>query len=345
MLEVHDAGTPGDGPDADVEVRRVTLASSSIEVKLLGLGAAVESVRTPDARGEPGEVHLGLPDLGAYADRSRNPHLGSSIGRYANRIAGAAFELDGRHHGLDANNGPNTLHGGALGWDRHVWELGSTESGGDGGTATFWHASPDGDMGFPGTVTAMARFSVAGPVLRIEYSATTDAPTVVCMTNHSYWNLAGSGTVDDHVVTVLADEYLPVDDAGIPTGGLVPVAGTPFDLRRPTRLGSAMEDVSPGFDHCFAVSGEAGSLRGAVLLEHPPSGRWLSVATDQRGVQLYTGNNLADPFPVHGSVSLETQAFPDSPNRPELGSVRLDPGDTYRSVTEITFGTSERPPG
>jgi aldose 1-epimerase len=200
-------------------------------------------------------------------------------------------------------------------------------------------------MGFPGTVTAMARFSVAGPVLRIEYSATTDAPTVVCMTNHSYWNLAGSGTVDDHVVTVLADEYLPVDDAGIPTGGLVPVAGTPFDLRRPTRLGSAMEDVSPGFDHCFAVSGEAGSLRGAVLLEHPPSGRWLSVATDQRGVQLYTGNNLADPFPVHGSVSLETQAFPDSPNRPELGSVRLDPGDTYRSVTEITFGTSERPPG
>ncbi|MGI9579213.1 MAG: aldose epimerase family protein [Microthrixaceae bacterium] len=338
MLEVEKLGTPGVGPDADVDVSRVTLGNSEMQLRILGLGAAVESVRTPDARGEMGEVHLGLPDLASYVDRALNPHLGSSIGRYANRIAGAAFELDGVTYDLDANNGPNTLHGGALVWDLHVWELGSTEETADGATATFWHASPDGDEGFPGTVTAMARFTLAGPTLRIEYSATSDAPTVVAMTNHSYWNLAGGGTVEDHVVTVLADEYLPVDAAGIPTGGLTTVEGTPFDLRSATPLGPAMEQVVPGFDHCFAVAGEPGSLRPAALLAHPPSGRWLSVATDQRGVQLYTGNNLGDPFPVHGSVSLETQALPDSPNRPEFGSVRLDPGDTYRSATEVTFG-------
>lgn len=340
MIDVEHVGTPGVGPDAEVEVSRVTLRSSVVEVELLGLGAAVASVRSPGRDGRPGEVHLGLPDLASYADRALNPHFGSSIGRYANRIAGAAFELDGVTYDLDTNNGPNTLHGGALGWDRHVWELGSTEEAVDGGTATFWHASPDGDMGFPGTVTAMARFSVAGPSLRVEYSATTDASTVVCMTNHSYWNLAGGGTVEDHVVTLVADEYIPVDDAGIPSAGLTTVDQTPFDLRAATRLGGAMDQVSPGFDHCFAVSGEPGDLRPAALLAHPPSGRWLSVATDQRGVQLYTGNNLADPFPVHGSVSLETQAFPDSPNRPDFGSVRLDSGDTYSSVTEITFGVA-----
>ena len=343
MIEVENLGAPGAGPDAGIEVRQVTIAGPSTEVKLLGLGAAVQSVLAPDSEGHRGEVHLGLADLAQYADRTLNPHLGSSIGRYANRIAGASFEMDGATWALDANNGPNTLHGGALGWDRHVWELGSTEETDDGGAATFWHASPDGDMGFPGTVTAMARFTLAGTELMIEYSATTDAPTVVCMTNHSYWNLAGGATVEDHVVAVAADRYLPVDDAGIPTGGLVGVEGTPFDLRRPTRLGDAMRAMPGGYDHCFEVAGEAGALRPAAVLSHPPTGRWLSVETDQRGVQLYTGNNLGSPFPVHGSVSLETQAFPDSPNRPEFGPVRLDPADTYRSATRITFGTGAPP--
>ncbi len=344
MIEVVNAGQMGaDALEPGVAVPEARIGSDVLFVRVLGLGAAIASVEVPDAAGRVGPVHLGLPDLAAYADRVRNPHFGSSIGRFANRIAGAAFDLDGSRFDLPANNGPNTLHGGPDGWDRHVWELMEAEGGDDGGTVVFRIVSPDGDEGFPGRVTATAVFSVRGDSLRIGYTASTEAPTVLNMTNHSYWNLDGTGTVAGHRVTLAAEEVLPVDAAGIPTGGLDPVEGTPFDLRRPTLLGPAMEQVSGGFDHCFAVRGAPGELRPAAVLEAGESGRWLMVSTDQRGVQLYTGNNLASPFEVHGSVSLETQAFPDSPNRPELGSVRVNPGSTYRNITEIRFGTGSPP--
>jgi aldose 1-epimerase len=339
MIEVGTAGSMGpDALEPGTPVAVLELASDELSVRLIGLGAAIAGVRVPDASGEFGDVHLGLPDLAAYADRSRNPHFGASIGRVANRISGAGFHLDGQRYDLPTNNGVNTLHGGPDGWDRHVWELLDANGDDAGGTAVFGISSPDGDQGFPGRVTATATFAVQHDTLRIHYSATTDAATVLNMTNHGYWNLDGGGGVASHRVTLAADQVLPVDDAGIPTGGLVAVDATAFDLRDPTVLGPAMTRVPGGFDHCFAIRGTPGELRPTALLEAPETGRWMAVATDQPGVQLYTGNNLTAPFEVHGSVSLETQAFPDTPNRAELGSIRLDPGATYHNITEYRFG-------
>jgi aldose 1-epimerase len=344
MIDVGTAGTLGpDALEPGAPVVGLELASDELSVRLIGLGAAIAGVRVPDMSGVFGDVHLGLPDLAAYADRARNPHLGASIGRVANRISGASFDLDGQRYDLPANNGANTLHGGPDGWDRHVWELLDANGDDAGGTAVFRIVSPDGDQGFPGRVTATATFAVQHDTLQICYSATTEAATVLSMTNHGYWNLDGGGEVASHRVTIAADRFLPVDDTGIPTGGLVAVDATAFDLRDATVLGPAMTRVPGGFDHCFAVRGTPGELRPTALLETPGTGRWLAVSTDQPGVQLYTGNNLTAPFEVHGAVSLETQAFPDTPNRAELGSIRLDPGATYHNVTEYRFGTGLPP--
>ena len=345
MVHVEPFGTTAGGR----EVEQVTLSSTVLTVRLLTLGAAIATVVAPDVHGRPGDVHLGLPDLAAYEDRARNPHLGATIGRYANRIAGARFTLDGHDYFLVANNGPNTLHGGPDGWDRQVWDLLDTASDdgsagdADGGTAVFRLASPDGDEGFPGRVTATATFEVAGDRLRISYHATTDAPTVINMTDHGYWNLDGAPTVADHHLAVAASRVLPVDAAGIPTGTPEPVGGTPFDLRSRSRLGPVIDAVPPGLDHCYAIDGAPGALRPAAVLDAPASGRWMTVRTDQPGLQVYTGNGLGAPFAPHGSVSLETQRFPDAPNRPELGACRLDPGDDYVGVTELRFGTGEPP--
>lgn len=330
------------------EVRLVELASAVLTVRVITLGAAIASVEAPDADGRMSGVHLSLPSLADYEDPVRNQHLGASIGRYANRIAGARFPLDGAAVRVVANDGPNHLHGGGLGFDRHVWDLVSTDDGSDGGTARFRFVSSDGDQGYPGTVEVDATYELRGDTLRVTYRSTTDAPTVVNLTNHGYWNLDGADTVDDHLVSIAADRYLPVDDTGIPTDGLRPVDGTSFDLRSPTRLGPAMA-ASPtgGFDHCFAIDGAVGDLRPAAVLEAPASGRWMAVATNQPGVQLYTGDQLRAPFRPHASVSLETQRFPDTPNRPELGSAVLVPGQVDESITVLRFGVRSptRPPG
>ncbi len=344
MIDVISAGTmPAGTLEPDVSVSAVTIANDQIEVRLLALGAAIVGVDAPDSSGVSGPVHLGLRGLAEYADRARNPHLGAIIGRYANRISGASFDLDGTTHALSANNGPNTLHGGVDGWDRHVWDLRDAVSSPRGGTVVFTHESPAGDQGFPGRVDAGVEYELDDDTLRITCSAVTDAPTVVCMTNHGYWNLDGHPTVSGHNLALACDDVLPVDGAGIPTGALRAVDGTPFDMRTRTGLGPAIVGMTGGFDHCFAVRGASGTLRPAAVLDAPASGRWLGVSTDQRGLQLYTGNHLNAPFVTHGSVSLEAQAFPDSPNRPELGRVRLDPGETYRNVTEVRFGVGTPP--
>ena len=339
-----------DRPATDVDL--VEISSGSLRLRVLTLGAAIAGLECPDRTGRPGPVHLSLATLADYEDRSRNPHLGASIGRYANRIAGASFPLGGRQVELVANNGRNQLHGGPVGFDRHVWELVEATSGSEGGEVHLRLVSADGDQGFPGTVTADASFAVSGDTLQITYRATTDAPTVVNMTNHGYWNLDGATTVRDHHIQLAADRVLPVDGDGIPTGSLAAVGDTPFDLRERTELGPAMDAAGGGFDHCFSVPGApatpapaAAALRPAAVLDAPATGRWMSVATDQPGVQLYTGNGLGEPFHRHGSVSLETQLFPDTPNRPELGSALLEPGQEYRSVTELRFGTGEVPAG
>ena len=341
MITVASFGTTSAAPGRPAaEVHLVELASAVLNVRLLTLGAAIASVEAPDADGRMDGVHLSLASLADYEDPVRNPHLGASIGRYANRVADARFPLDGAEVRVVANDGPNHLHGGEVGFDRHVWQLASADDGADGATARFRFVSPDGDQGYPGTTAVDATYELRGDTLRITYRSTTDAPTVVNLTNHGYWNLDGADTVDDHLVSIIAGRYLPVDDAGIPTDGLRPVDGTVFDLRSPTRLGPAMA-ASPtgGFDHCFAIDGPAGELRPAAVLEAPASGRWMTVATNRPGVQLYTGDQLSDPFRPHASVSLETQRFPDTPNRPELGSAVLDPGDVDESVTVLRFGT------
>ncbi len=326
------------------EVDLVKVTSSSVSLTLLTLGAAIASLEVPDAEGRAGPVHLTLPSLPDYEDPARNPHLGASIGRFANRIAGARFTLDGVPIDVAPNEGPNQLHGGSIGFDRHVWDLLASEANDDGGRVTFRMVSPDGDQGFPGTVRATAIYDLVGDCLRIIYRATTDAPTVVNLTNHGYWNLDGTGTIEASRLTVAANRVLPVDDAGIPTGGLQPVEGTCFDLRRPTELGPAMQRCpSGGLDHCFAVDGPESVLRPAAVLAAGAAGRWMSVRTNRPGVQIYTGNGLGPPFQAHGSVSLETQRFPDTPNRPELGSAVLRPGEVDESVTELRFGVGTSP--
>ena len=349
MIEVRAA----DGAAGDAGVEVVTVRSDVLSVELLSLGAAIRDVQAPDPAGRPGPVHLRFGDVSEYLDRSRNPHLGASVGRYANRIAGATFPLDGRDVELVANNGANQLHGGPDGFDRRVWDVLDAQGSDDGGTVVLRLVSADGDQGFPGQVVATATYELSGDTLTITYAATTDAPTVVNLTNHGYWNLdpAADGTVptvERHRLQLDAARYLPVDGAGIPTGGLVEVDGTPCDLRGGVELGPAMVAVGGGFDHCFEIDGPdlrspVGTLRRAAVLSSPDSGRWMTVHTDQIGVQCYTGNGLHDPFPVHGSVSLETQQFPDTPNRPELGSARLDPGQGYASVTALRFGTGDAP--
>lgn len=345
MISVSPFGTTSAVPGRPAaEVHVVQLTSSVLVVRLLTLGAAIASMDAPDADGRMGPVHLSLSSLADYGDAERNPHLGASIGRYANRIADARFPLDGADVQLAANDGPNHLHGGEVGFDRHVWELVSTEEGADGGTAVFRLVGPDGDQGYPGTMTVEAVYELRDDSLHISYRSTTDAPTIVNLTNHGYWNLDGSDSVDDHLVSIASGRYLPVDEVGIPTGGLVPVEGTVFDLRQPTRLGPAMAaSPSGGFDHCFAIDGAAekigGEMRPAAVLEAPASGRWMTVATNQPGVQLYTGDQLKAPFRPHASVSLETQRFPDTPNRPELGSAVLRPGEVDESITVLRFGS------
>ncbi len=324
-------------------VEVVEVASPVIRLRLMTLGAAIVSLECPDGLGRIGPVHLSLPTLTGYEDRKRNPYLGASVGRYANRIANACFPLDGREVRVTPNEGANQLHGGPDGFGRRLWGVTEATSTDDGGQVTMALRSPAGDQGFPGTVTVTATYELSGDRLRITYRGETDAPTVLNVTNHGYWNLDGSPTVSDHHLALAADAVLPVDDACIPTGPPTTVEGTPFDLRARTRLGPVIAALPPGLDHCYALRGAVGELRGAAVLDSPVSGRWMAVLTDQAGLQVYTGNGLGAPFQPHGAVCLETQLFPDTPNRPELGSAVLRPGQTYTSVTELRFGTGVPP--
>jgi aldose 1-epimerase len=339
-VELAPFGTlPGVGP-----VTAATLTSDlGLSVTVLTLGATLQRIRLADGT----DVLLGLDTAEAYL--ARTARLGATVGRYANRLAGAAFELDGCRHQLSANEGRNTLHGGADGFERRIWRVMRTGPMTGGGVELILALqSPDGDQGFPGALDVTAAFTLRGHQLVLDYRCTTTAPTPVSLTSHGYFNLAGADatSLEDHWLTVAAEHYLPVDEASLPTGEIASVEATPFDFRAPRPVPQGIDADHPqlrigrGYDHCFLLSG-GGDCGPAAVLEHRPSGRRLAISTTEPGLQFYTGNHLdGHPHPARSGLCLETQALPDSPNRPQFPSAILRPGEVWRSTTVLDFRTA-----
>ncbi len=328
-----------------------TLTSGQIEVRVMAYGAHLVSVKAPDREGKVADVVLGYDTLDGYL-KVPNPYLGAVVGRYGNRIALGKFTLDGKTYQIPVNNGVNALHGGPKGFDQYVWQSHEVPGG-----VEFTLVSPDGDMGFPGTLTAMVRYTLKGDTLRVDYSATSDKPTVLNLTNHSYFNLHGDdqGNNLDQKIEINADRYTPVDAGLIPTGESAPVGGTPLDFRTPQPIGARIDADNEqlkragGYDFNWVVNGKPGTLRLAAVATDPVSGRKLTVETIEPGVQFYTGNFLDGSFvgrhgvayKKHAGFCLETQHFPDSPNHPDFPSTVLRPGETMHSTTTFTFGVAK----
>ncbi len=313
-----------------------------LSVELLSLGATLKSLQIPDRDGEFDNVVLGFPTIEGYLQR--HPYFGSTVGRFANRIAGATFTLDGVLYRLAANNGQHHLHGGVVGFDQAVWEAEPFEAEGECGVR-FSYLSRDREERYPGNLSVEVVYTLTDEnEVRIAFSATTDAQTPVNLTNHTYWNLAGSGLILDHVVQIEADRFLPVDEQQIPTGEIAPVAGTPMDFTAPKSIGEDLDGLPGeriGYDHCYVLRHRTG-MAPAARVSDPTSGRVMEIATSQPGLQLYSGNNLTG-FEPHGGfgrfsgLCLETQHFPDSPNRPEFPSTILAPGEQYTQMTIHRF--------
>ena len=292
-----------------------------LQVDLLPLGARITAVRVPLPDGSRRDVVLRLGTRAEYL--ACDDFLGATVGRVANRVRGGRFELDGVRYQLPLNDRGNTLHGGPDGFDRRDWTVVSAEPR----RAVLELVSPDGDQGFPGTLTVRAAYEVEGRELRTTYAATTDAPTVVNLSSHPYWNLAGPGQpVEAHRLEVEARQYLPVDDTGVPEGLPEPVGGTPYDLTVPMPL-------APGFDHCWLLEGQLGRLRPAAVLEG--GGLRLELSTDQPALQVYTGGGRWN------GIALEPQHAPDSPNHPEWPSTVLRPGEEYRWASVVRIGPAD----
>ncbi|MFJ2903281.1 aldose epimerase family protein [Streptomyces sp. NPDC087212] len=317
-------GTLSDG----TPVHCWTLERAGVRVGVLSYGGIVQSLEVPDRHGVAGNVVLGFADLDGYL-RHPEPYLGALVGRYANRIAGGRFPLDGEVYALEPNNGPNSLHGGVRGFDKRVWEVTPVAHG-----LRLSRVSPHGEEGFPGRLEVTATYTLdASGALRLGYEAVTDAPTVVNLTNHSYFDLGGSGDAGGHTLRLAASRYTPVDADLIPTGELAEVSGTRFDFR-------AARTVGAGYDHNVVLDGGVTHEPRAVAeLYDPVSGRLLTVSTTEPGLQVYTADHLTDPFAPGAGIALETQHFPDSPNRPEFPGTVLRPGEVYRSETVYGFTT------
>ncbi|MFI7125449.1 aldose epimerase family protein [Nonomuraea sp. NPDC050153] len=299
-------------------VELVELSSGRLRAEVLTYGAIVRSLEVSGRN-----VVLGLDTLEDYQTRSR--YFGAVVGRYGNRIANGRFTLDGVEYELAVNNGTAHLHGGIVGFDKQVWTIESN----DAKSATFRLISPSGDEGYPGTLTARVTYTLDNDALRIDYEMEADAPTVVNLTNHSYFDLAGEGDVRDHVVRIDAEHYLPVDEAKIPTGELAPVKGTPFDFTEPHAVGERNDGA---YDHCYVLGGGGATVTAGGLT--------MEVTTTEPGVQFYTGHMLdgdATPYGPFGGLCLETQHFPDSPNKPQFPSTVLRPGQRRTSTTTYRF--------
>ncbi len=345
----------GTMPDkTPVDVFTLTNAHG-IEVRVIAYGGIITSIRTPDRSGRVDDIVLGFDRLDDYVQKS--PYFGAIIGRYGNRIARGRFSLDRREYALATNDGPNHLHGGVKGFDKAVWYGEPFQSNGVQGVV-FTHVSPDGEEGYPGRLSVRVTYTLtARDQLEIEYEATTDKPTPINLTSHSYFNLTGAARdVLGHVLTIDADRYTPVDSTLIPTGELAPVDGTPFDFRQPTAIGARIDDKNDqlaygkGYDHNWVLNGSGPALHQAARVVEPSTGRTLDVATTEPGLQFYSGNQLQDGLKGAGGhvydrrfgFCLETQHFPDSPNHANFPSTILRPGETYGSKTVLTFGVSRQ---
>ena len=349
------------GTIGDTEVHRYALACpGGLTVRVLDYGGVIQSLEAPDRLGAPANVVLGFPTLDGYVANNQpgadRVFFGAAIGRYANRIARGTFTLDGVTHQLPLNNGPNSLHGGPGGFDTHVWsvtELHDADSAG----LQLELVSPAGDQGFPGTVSATVTYRLdRHNRLTITYRATTDAPTVLNLTNHTYWNLAGEGSGDVYGQSLMlnADRFCLVDDTLIPVGDPVPVDGTPFDFRHPTPIGARIAEpdaqlrIGAGYDHNWVLDG-TDPARPAAQAQDPVSGRVLTMWTTEPGLQFYSGNFLTSdvigtsghPYHRGAGFALEPQHFPDSPNRPDFPSTELRPGQTYHQETVYELSTTD----
>ncbi len=348
------------GRAGDTDVHRYVLAwPGGLTVRVLDYGGVIQSLEAPDRHGVPANVVLGFPALDDYVANTRpgaaRVFFGAVIGRYANRIARGAFTLDDVQHQLPLNNGPNSLHGGPAGFDTRVWsatELHETDSVG----VRLELVSPHGDGGFPGTVDAQVTYRLdRHNRLSITYRATTDAPTVLNMTNHTYWNLAGEGSGDVHRQSLMlnASRFCAVDENLIPVGTPVPVEGSPFDFRLPTAIGARIGAAHPqlrtagGYDHNWVLDSSGASFAAQAC--DPVSGRLLTMWTSEPGLQFYSGNFLTDdlvgtsgrPYGRGAGFALETQHFPDSPNRQDFPSTVLRPGDVYHQETVFQLSTTD----
>lgn len=350
--------TPMDSPDTGITeadfgsidgtpVSIYTLTNANgIEAKITNYGGIVVSLVAPDKEGNLADVCLGFDDVDGYAGET-NPYFGCITGRYANRIAKGKFTLDGQEYTLATNNGENHLHGGVEGFNKKVWDAEI-----DGDSLVLTYVSPDGEEGYPGTLTSKVTYTLKDDNgLQIDYEATTDKPTVLNLTNHAYFNLAGhgEGTILDHEMQINADRLVPTDAGGIPLEELMAVEGTPFDFRTPTAIGARVNEENEqlkngiGYDHNYVIKDSRdGKLQHVATVHDPKSGRVLEVHTDEPGLQLYIGNYLPEEgqagkdgktYVYRGAFCLEAQTFPDSPNRPDFPSPVLRPGETYTQTT------------
>jgi aldose 1-epimerase len=322
-------------------------AQGGLAADITDYGGIVVSLRAPDRHGNIGDVVLGFDTFEPYL--RDHPYFGALIGRFGNRIANGTFELNGRAYTLAKNNGTNHLHGGIKGFDKVVWQAKITAES----ELTLTYHSADGEEGYPGNLDVTVVYALTDDELRIDYTAATDQATVLNLTNHSYFNLAGSGTILDHELELAAEYFLPTDERQIPTGELRPVRGTPMDFTRPIAIGARLPSDDEqirlgggGYDHNWVLGDGDGVERFAARVFEPNSGRVMEVHTTHPGVQLYTGNGLdgslkgkrGEAYVKHGALCLETQHFPDSPNQPQFPSTTLNPGEVYRHTTRFRFG-------
>ncbi len=343
-----DFGKTPDGKQVEI----YTLKSPSVEARIMTYGARIVSIKTADRTGEVADIVLGADSLDNYLEGS-NGYFGAVVGRYGNRIAAGKFSIGGQSYQVPKNEGgKNALHGGTVGFDSQVWTGRQVTDG-----VEMTLVSKDGDQGFPGDLTAHVTYTLKGSALHVRYSMTTDKPTVVNLTNHSYFNLAGEGkgTILDEEIQINADHYTPVDAGLIPTGEIASVKGTPFDFTTPTVIGSRIDDKNEqltrgsGYDLNWVLRGAAGVMKVAARVHDGKSGRVLTVSTTEPGVQFYTGNQLkgdhlgpsGQPYVKNGALCLETQHFPDSPNHPNFPSTLLKPGETRTSETVFEFSVQK----